>query len=1249
MRKLPNHKLLFLCGWLLSVALSGCATFSPNYSGADIRDQIVSKPAKESVHTLFFAGGFGEARDTSAAKLLSRHLESAPAASTLLVLGNFIHPKANPSSPQGESAGVSQQLDSFVNLMSPFPGKTYFLPGYLEWQRRGLKGLQEITSYLETRSGGRVRMMPSAGCAGPEKVELTPSVNLLLVDSQWWLENWSRQIGINEGCYIGNREVYSDFLRERLKSLDFGITLVAMHHSLFSEGWYGGVYAPIDHLFPLRTVDPKLWIPLPILGSLPPFYRYTVGTRQDIAHPRYRAFRRSTLTAARQSGQFIFLSAHEQVMHYLERQDQQFIIAGSGGKAQATRLGKGGVFAAGRMGFGKLIFYEGGSAWLEFWETAPDSARGRLLFRQIIREADPDMEIIDSLGLEPSDRSLEWPLSQRDFQREGFGRKLWGENYRAANNAKEEMPLLWLSELEEQLRPVRASSDYTTQNLELLSMRGRAFELRSLEREAKRVLPYPFNDSVLRRVIEDNFSAIHPMASLPLPYLQKAAGIPHTRPQLFFLPQQKALGSFNRDYSDQLYLLEEDPAQNQLTSRDYPDTSAYLTTRELIRQLIRNPRHSVDESALIRARLFDLLIGDLDRGFEKWYWRQETSPEGIEYTPLGRMHDLAFSRYDGFLAWLGKLLFPQAYVPGSYDADKIPSISKLTYPSRFLDRGLLNEAGPEVWEKQARHLQASLTDSVLQFAFRNAWPKRLYELDGERLISSLQNRRNKLGELAREFYRHLAQQVNVLGSQKSDWFRVERLPGKRVRVQLSEDSTYREEHILYDRTFQKKETRSVILYGMGGEDHFQVVGKNQGGMKVRMIGGPGKDTFRDRSRGLYWIPKNLFYDARSEEREVEAGPGTGTRFTKDPRMTTFNPIAVDQDNPVLRILPKFSINPDDGLVIGLGASLTTFGFKKRPFETRQELAVFWGTFTNGFAAEYQGEANRALGPFSLVLDARYQTPLYTINFYGFGNETVNQEDELGRGFNRVRQNLIRVVPALKLNLKSNSYFSAGLRYEQIRIDRVPNRIFSDSLPAGVDSSLFSWQRFVGPVLAFEFQNLDNPAFPSRGIDIRAEVGTIYRLTVRKQTVLYAKAELSTYLGLNRKEDLVLAGRAGFHHLFTADFEFYQAANIGGSGENATTRGFRRNRFTGQTAAYGNGELRWRFLQSQNRSFPFSLGAYAGLDVGRVWLEGERSSTWHHGLGGGIFFSPLDLFTGVFDVFYGDRERLTVFADFKFYF
>jgi len=249
----------------------------------------------------------------------------------------------------------------------------------------------------------------------------------------------------------------------------------------------------------------------------------------------------------------------------------------------------------------------------------------------------------------------------------------------------------------------------------------------------------------------------------------------------------------------------------------------------------------------------------------------------------------------------------------------------------------------------------------------------------------------------------------------------------------------------------------------------------------------------------------------------------------------------------------------------------------------------------------------------------------------------------------VRQNLIRVSPALKLNLPSNSKFSAGFRYEQIRIDQVDDRIFSDSLPTGVDSSLFSWQRFIGPVLAFQFKNLDNPAFPSRGIDMRAEVGTIYRLTERKQTVPYAKAELSSYLGLNRKEDLVLAGRLGFHHLFTSDFEFYQAANIGGSGENATTRGFRRNRFTGQTAAYGNGELRWRFLQSQNRSFPFSLGAYAGMDVGRIWLQGERSTTWHHGLGGGIFFSPLDLFTGVFEVFYGDRERLTVFADFKFYF
>ena len=37
-----------------------------------------------------------------------------------------------------------------------------------------------------------------------------------------------------------------------------------------------------------------------------------------------------------------------------------------------------------------------------------------------------------------------------------------------------------------------------------------------------------------------------------------------------------------------------------------------------------------------------------------------------------------------------------------------------------------------------------------------------------------------------------------------------------------------------------------------------------------------------------------------------------------------------------------------------------------------------------------------------------------------------------------------------------------------------------------------------------------------------------------------------------------------------------------------------------------------------------FGIIAFNDVGRVWLEGEESSLWHHGYGGGIWVSPFSM-------------------------
>jgi len=49
---------------------------------------------------------------------------------------------------------------------------------------------------------------------------------------------------------------------------------------------------------------------------------------------------------------------------------------------------------------------------------------------------------------------------------------------------------------------------------------------------------------------------------------------------------------------------------------------------------------------------------------------------------------------------------------------------------------------------------------------------------------------------------------------------------------------------------------------------------------------------------------------------------------------------------------------------------------------------------------------------------------------------------------------------------------------------------------------------------------------------------------------------------------------------------------------------------------------------------------AFYDVGRVWMPGEESNTWHSGYGGGIIIAPFQKFS--LSVTYGISSELHLF-------
>jgi hemolysin activation/secretion protein len=112
-----------------------------------------------------------------------------------------------------------------------------------------------------------------------------------------------------------------------------------------------------------------------------------------------------------------------------------------------------------------------------------------------------------------------------------------------------------------------------------------------------------------------------------------------------------------------------------------------------------------------------------------------------------------------------------------------------------------------------------------------------------------------------------------------------------------------------------------------------------------------------------------------------------------------------------------------------------------------------------------------------------------------------------------------------------------------------------------------------------------------------------------------RATLSGYVPLGAKPTLAL--RVGGERAF-GSFPIQDAALLGGRFD---LRGYRWDRYSGDTSLFGNAEVRAP-LTRITLLVRGDLGAIALADIGRVWMDGASDGDWHHSFGGGLSFSSL---------------------------
>lgn len=161
--------------------------------------------------------------------------------------------------------------------------------------------------------------------------------------------------------------------------------------------------------------------------------------------------------------------------------------------------------------------------------------------------------------------------------------------------------------------------------------------------------------------------------------------------------------------------MEEKPGKGftGLTSFGYPKD--VITTGELLNNLRKNADSNVDVEILVRARLFDMLIGDWDRNEDSWNWAEFEVDGKTMYRPIPLGRNQIFPKYSGVLTYF-ILQLPLLYQRQTFGPE-LKTIRDFNWEAYPLDMALLHEATLEDWTNQAQYIQTHLTDSLIDNAF----------------------------------------------------------------------------------------------------------------------------------------------------------------------------------------------------------------------------------------------------------------------------------------------------------------------------------------------------------------------------------------------------------------------------------------------------------------------------------------------------------------------------------------------------
>lgn len=804
-------------------------------------------------------------------------------------------------------------------------------------------------------------------------------------------------------------------------------------------------------------------------------------------------------------------------------------------------------------------------------------------------------------------------------------RLFFGTRYRKLWTTPIRVPVLRLSGFAGGLKPTEKGGGAQTKSLRFAGTDGKEYQFRAIVKDPVMTLPPKLRETFAADIFRDQMSSQHPGGTVVVAPLLDAAGVLNAHPVIVQMADDPALGEYRAEFAGLLGTIEERPKDLDGKGETFAGASDVVGTDDLYKKLDEDPTVTVDAREFLRARLTDIFLGDWDRHMDQWRWALLGDGASKRWVPIPRDRDQAFVRFDGILLWQARRVTQQLlnFGPDYHD------MTGATWNGRDLDRRFLTGLERPVWDSTAADLKRRLTDQVIAGAVRKL-PPEYYPLDGPRLERALKKRRDNLDEVAVKFYKHLADKVDVFGSDQADSAHIVREADRTTTLTLSHQGKE-----YYRRRFNTDDTDDIRIYLRGGTDKTVSVGANRDAPNVRVVGGGGDDQFTLRQKAGVRL-----YDDKGQNRAEGAGINDKTWSWKP---DTANPKELpprDWGRRTLLLLTGYFAT-DLGAVIDYGGHTEWYGFRRMPYLSRIDYRLQYATarssgrFAGGFTRQF--ENSKSFWELDLLASG-----IETLRWYGLGNETTTGAN---KNFHKVNQ--VELAAGIRWGTRFGNRhkftFGPEVRFSDTDLSSEPNstRFIADDQPYGRN-------RFgmVGAAAELRLDGRDYPGFASKGAYLWMKASAYPKAWDLDENLARLEAEGSLTLAPQGKWRPSLTLFAGGVKVFGDSIPFFQTARLGGR---ETLRGYNFDRFAGDAAVYGSAEVRLP-LANLKIFVPGQQGVFGFYDVGQVFVKGQDSDELHKAVGGGVWLSFLSrasvVYVGVAKPV-KDKEGNRVLAGFGF--